>query len=460
VSTAARQKPSAAAPSPGAGDARPGLATAVRVEFSKLSAQLPLRIMLALCVVVPVVLAIAMRFVDIQPTDTLFGRWAGTSGFATSLFVLDWMAAWGVAVASGFLAGDVFASEDRLGTWKTLLTQSVSRTHLFLGKAIAATAAVWLCWIVTAAASIGAGLIIVGPAPLVGLSGQLIPAGHALVLVMSAWGLGLLPVTAIAALGLLFSIAGRSSVTGVFGPLLVAIAMQALEATASGKIVRTVMLFTPFDAYHALFTDPVSSAPIVQAVITSILYTTIFAGAAWWLLRRREFAGADSVPASRRRTSIKIGGIVVGIGAVLAVLGSVGPTALTATRMNQSVASTFGHLTEVSYQWQSDGKITGNTTPWAAQCDRGGIAEASGTVPSTADTASSRGPGNDWSCIIRDRRTSDRIAATTVDVELEADGCYRVQSQPGTFGGLYLYDIQGRRYINPLYAFDGCLGTP
>jgi hypothetical protein len=267
-------------------------------------------------------------------------------------------------------------------------------------------------------------------------------------------------VTAIAALGLLFSIAGRSSVTGVFGPLLVAIAMQALEATASGKIVRTVMLFTPFDAYHALFTDPVSSAPIVQAVITSILYTTIFAGAAWWLLRRREFAGADSVPASRRRTSIKIGGIVVGIGAVLAVLGSVGPTALTATRMNQSVASTFGHLTEVSYQWQSDGKITGNTTPWAAQCDRGGIAEASGTVPSTADTASSRGPGNDWSCIIRDRRTSDRIAATTVDVELEADGCYRVQSQPGTFGGLYLYDIQGRRYINPLYAFDGCLGTP
>jgi ABC-2 type transport system permease protein len=475
MSAAAGQKPSVAAPSaapsgapspgagdarsPGAGDARPGLATAVRVEFSKLLAQLPLRIMLALCVVVPVVFAVAMRVSDIQPADTLFGRWAGTNGFATSLFVLDWMAAWGVAVASGFLAGDVFASEDRLGTWKTLLTQSVSRTHLFLGKAIAATAAVWLCWIVIAAASIGAGLAIVGAAPLVGLSGQLIPTGHALVLVVSAWGLGLLPVTALAALGVLFSIAARNSVAGVFGPLLTAIVLQGLEATASGKIVRTVMLFTPFDAYHALFTDPVSSEPIVQAVITSILYTMIFAGGAWWLLRRREFAGADSVPASLRRTSIKIGGAVVGIGAVLAALGSVGPTALTATRMNQSVASTFGNLNEVAYQWQSAGKI-GTTTSWAAQCDRGGVAEASDTAPSAADTASSRGPGNDWSCIIRDRRASDHFAVTTVDVELEADGCYRVQAQPGVFGGLYLYDINGRRYINPLYAFDGCLGTP
>lgn len=427
-----------------------GLGVAVRVEFSKLLAQLPLRVLLAASVLVPVVFALGMRVSGVRPSDTLFGRWAGTTGFATSLFVLDWTAAWGVAVGAGLLAGDIFSSEDRYGTWKTLLTRSASRAQLFVGKAIAATIGVWLCWIIIGVVSIGAGLAVIGSEPLVGLSGQLIQPGHALALLAAGWALGLLPATAFSALGILFSVASRNSVIGVLGPLLVAIISQGLETIASGTIVRSVLVFTPFDVYHVLFTAPVNGSAILQSVITSVIYIAVFGAASWWLLRRREFAGADSVPANRRRTIATIAITVVVIAGALAGLGRVGPTALTADRISASVTKTFGNLVEVNYQWHNDTE-TAAATPWSSVCARG-------TISPTVNKGS--GAGDDWSCLITDTRAADGISPIQVDLEVKADGCYEVQAPPAAVGPLQGTDIHGRSYTNPLYAFDGCLGTP
>lgn len=429
---------------------RPGLGVAVRVEFSKLLAQLPLRVLLVFCVVVPIVAAIGLRVSGIRPSDTLFGRWAGTSGFATSLFVLDWAAAWGIAVGAGLIAGDIFASEDRLGTWKTLLTRSSSRTQLFWGKAIAATIGVWLCWVLLGVVSVVAGVAIVGGQPLVGLSGQLIQPGHALGLVLASWALGLLPATAYAALGVLFSVASRNTIVGVVGPLLVAIVLQGLESIASGTIVRSLLLFTPFDVYHALFTDPVQTGTVIQAVVTSLVYIALLGGASWWLLRRREFAGADAVPRNRRRTVLQLGLTVVVIGAVLAGLGRVGPTPLTADNLSKSVTHTFGSLVTVNYRWHN-GTAPDTTTPWSTVCARG-------TITPTENAGS--GAGDDWGCLITDTRTTDGISPIQVDVDVKANGCYAVQAPPAAVGALHGVDKQGHGYLNPLYAFDGCLGTP
>jgi ABC-2 type transport system permease protein len=423
---------------------------AVRVELAKLMAQLPLRVLLAFCVIVPVVAAVGLRVSGIRPSDTLFGRWAGTSGFATSLFVLDWTAAWGVAVGAGLIAGDIFSSEDRLGTWKTLLTRSATRTQLFWGKAIAATLGVWLCWLLLGVVSVIAGVGIVGGEPLIGLTGQLIQPGHALGLVAASWAIGLLPATAYAALGILFSVASRNTIVGVVGPLLVAIVLQGLENIASGTIVRELLLFTPFDAYHALFTDPLRAGTVVAAVVISLVYIALFGGTSWWLLRRREFAGSDAVPANRSRTILRIGLTVVVIGAVLAGLGRVGPTPLTATNLSKSVTATFGNLVTVNYLWHN-GTTPDTTTPWSSVCARGVI---------TPSANSGSGAGDDWSCLITDTRTTDGISPIQVDVEVRANGCYAVQAPPAAVGALHGISTKGQAYLNPLYAFDGCLGTP
>ena len=426
---------------------RAGVVVAVRVELAKLTSQLPLRIVLALCVVVPAGFAVIMRAQSSRPSDTLFGRWAGTTGFATSLTMLSFAAAWGVPLLSGLFAGDIFASEDRHGTWKTILTRSCTRTRLFVAKAVAATLCVWFGLGVIAAASVGFGLAVIGSAPLVGLSGQLIGSGHALGLVLASWAVTLLWSTAFVALGLLFSIASRSGIVGVLGPLLVAIVLQLLEVVASGEIVRAVLPSTPSEAWHALFTEPVHAGPIVQAVVTSLGYTAVFSGAAWWLLRRRDFAAPDAVPSRQRRTTLQIAIAVLAIGAVLGALGSAGPTDLTAGRLDAALAKTFGNLTDVRYHWQT-GQKADTTIPWHAVCNRG------------AGTQKSTGAGDDWACTVTDLRAADGVGANVLDVTLRANGCYEVQSPPGAVGALYVNDNQGKPFINPLYAFDGCLGTP
>jgi ABC-2 type transport system permease protein len=425
---------------------------AVRVEIAKLSSQVALRIVFALCVIVPAVFAIVMRVASSHPADTLFGRWAGTSGFATSLTVLNWATAYGAPLLAGLFAGDMFAGEDRHDTWKTILTRSTSRTRLFAGKALAAALAVWVGLGLIAVVSIVASVAAVGSAPLVGLSGQVIPAWHALGLVLASWALSLLASTAFVALGLLLSIATRSGSVAVLGPLVVAIVLQLLEAIASGQIVRSVLLSTPFDAWHVLFTDSAGTAVIVQAIATSLGYTAVFGGAAWYLLRRRDFAGVDAVPARRRRATMRIGVAVAAISALLVGLSGVGPTALTAGRLDASLAATFGNLAEVRYQWQTGAKADTNI-PWQANCTRGG-------TPTIATPSTATGAGDDWACTVVDTRASDGAGASVLDVTFKANGCYQVQSPPGAVGTLYVNNDKGRPFINPLFAFDGCLGTP
>jgi ABC-2 type transport system permease protein len=431
---------------------RPGIGVAVKVEITKLMLQPTVRIVLALCVAVPAGFAILMRSASSHPSDTLFGRWAGTSGFATSLTVLNWAAVYGAPLLAGVFAGDIFASEDRHGTWKTILTRSCTRSRLFLGKAVAATVFVWVSFVVIGVVSLFAGLAAEGSSPLVGLSGQLVGSGRALGLVAASWMLSLLWTSVFVALGLLLSIASRSGIVGVLGPPVVGVGLQLLETIASGTVVRSILPTTPSDAWHVLFTEPVPAWPIIQAVITDVGYTAVFAGTAWYLLRRRDFAGADAVPDDRRRATVRIGIAMTAICALLGGFSTVGPTALTSSRLDTSVATTFGHLVEVQYQWQT-GARADPTIPWRAVCNRGG-------TPIGATVPHSKGAGDDWSCAISDLRASDGMNTNVLDVNLKANGCYEVQSPPGAVGPLYVTNARGRTFLNPLFAFDGCLGTP
>ena len=71
------------------------------------------------------------------PADALFGVWVHSSGFAISLVILGFAGNWGFPIIAGALAGDLFSSEDRHGTWKTILTRSCTREDVFAGKLLA-----------------------------------------------------------------------------------------------------------------------------------------------------------------------------------------------------------------------------------------------------------------------------------------------------------------------------------
>jgi ABC-type multidrug transport system ATPase subunit len=126
----------------GVGLTRPGrlsrVLSAARIERRKLASQLPLRLLIVITALGPIVFAVLLQIQSGTPADALFGVWVHTSGVAGWLVVLGFAGTWGFPIIAGALAGDLFASEDRRGTWKTILTRSRTVGELFAGKVIAA----------------------------------------------------------------------------------------------------------------------------------------------------------------------------------------------------------------------------------------------------------------------------------------------------------------------------------
>ena len=87
-------------------------------------AQLTTRILILVCAIGPLAFAVILKVQSGTPSDALFGVWVHSSGFAISLVILGFAGSWGFPIIAGVLAGDLFSSEDRHGTWKTILTRS------------------------------------------------------------------------------------------------------------------------------------------------------------------------------------------------------------------------------------------------------------------------------------------------------------------------------------------------
>src|SRR4029077_18921597 len=100
-----------------------GTRSAMHAEWRKLATQLPLRLLAVVCVVAPFALAVVLAVQSGTPSDALFGVLVHTSGFAISLVVLGFSAAWGFPIVAGGLAGDPFSSRGRRRAAETVLTR-------------------------------------------------------------------------------------------------------------------------------------------------------------------------------------------------------------------------------------------------------------------------------------------------------------------------------------------------
>ena len=153
---------------------RAGVGAVYRVEIAKIRAQLLPRVAAIICVLAPLGFVIFINTQSSVPADSLFGRWVQSSGFATPFIMLGFAGIAGFPLLASVVAGDIFASEDRQSTWKTVLTRSCSRGQIFAGKTLAAMTFSVVMVALLGASSTIAGMLVVGRQPLVGLSGQLL----------------------------------------------------------------------------------------------------------------------------------------------------------------------------------------------------------------------------------------------------------------------------------------------
>jgi ABC-2 type transport system permease protein len=268
-----------------------GVWAVVAVEWSKQIAQLRMRIVVAACVISPWLFLAAMRSQSMVPEDTLFGRAVNESGFATPLVVLGFATLWVLPVLASFFAGDMFASEDRFGTWTMVLTRSRSRAEMFSGKLIGALSFATLAIVMLAGSSLAAGVLVVGHQPLIDLSGALLTPGSAIGSIAAAWVSVLPPSFAFAALAVVISVATRNGAAGIGIPVVVALLMQ-LSAYLNGpEVLRPMLITSAFGAWHGLLTHSPYYRPLIYGTAASAAYFAVCAASAYSILRRRDITG-------------------------------------------------------------------------------------------------------------------------------------------------------------------------
>ncbi len=430
--------------------AEPGVSGGVRnayeTELSKLLAQLTTRILILVCALGPLAFAAVLKIQSGTPSDALFGFWVHTSGFAISLVILGFAGSWGFPVIAGVLAGDLFSSEDRHGTWKTILTRSCTREDVFAGKLLAVAASVVGLMLVLAASSLIAGIVLVGAHALVNLSGVLTSPGRMLALTAVSWLICLLPVLAYTSLAVLFSVATRNGILGVLGPLLVALITQLLDLIGKGVIVHELLIGSAFDGWHGLLTSHPYFGQLIVGSVVSVLWIAACLTGSWVIMRRRDFLTGVSGEGPSWTTPLKVVAVSTVVIAALAFGCSLGPTGVTASRVSSTIGRVFNNVTLLQQQ------LIGRRVPPNArlyirpQCYRPG--------------AQSAGPG-DWSCYIyvflpQANSVAYQLESVEYDVSVEYNGCWKAQSPPAFVGDATMQDAAGRIVANPLFIVYGC----
>jgi ABC-2 type transport system permease protein len=432
-----------------AGKTRPagGVRAAFRTERRKLASQLATRLLALVCVLGPFAFAGVLKVQSGSPADSLYGVWVHSSGFAVSLVVLGFSGSWGLPLLAGVLGGDVFSAEDRHGTWKTVLTRSCTRRHLFAGKLLAVATFALALLALLGFSSLAAGVLLVGAHPLVSLSGTVLSAGHCAVLVVAAWLLCALPMLAFASLAVLCSVASRNGIVGVLGPAVVDLVMQLLALVGAGVWLHSLLAASAFDAWHPLFVSQPYYGPLALGELVSLAWIVACVAAAWLLVRRRDFAGA---PVSRRPGWVVPVRVAVGSAAViafLAVASNWGPVGVTAARLKASITPTFNNLTVLQQQELGRAVAPGARLNVLTSCSRRASTPA--------------GPG-DWVCTLdvfipQPGAVPFQSTPVTYDVTVQSNGCYKAESPPAFVGQQTMNDASGQQVVNPLFVFYGCL---
>ena len=253
----------------------------------------------------------------------------------------------GAPLLTSLVAGDVFAAEDRLGTWRHLVMAVRSPRRIFVAKALASTAVILAMEVGLAVSSIGGGLAAVGNRDLVGLDGQLIDTGQSARLVLLAWACTVVASLAFAAVGLLGSVALGRSPMGLLVPAVLAFVLQAVQLLPLPAVVRLALPSQGFLAWRGLFSDPTQTRPVLIGLVVSSAWVLVATALAYLLFVRRDFTDVAYDGSGRR--SVVVGVLPVAAlaavsVAVVAVATPASGSGIDRARIESSLATSFAHL--------------------------------------------------------------------------------------------------------------------
>lgn len=438
-----------AARSPGA-PAQPtaGLARCYRFELVKLASQWRLRALFLACLAVPAAYTAVVSRQTSLPVDAVYGRWMGQSGWAGSLVILVFLGSLVLPLLAAVVGGDVFAVEDRLGTWRHLLVAVRSPGRIFAAKALAALTVMTLLLLTLAASSTAGGLLSVGSRPLPGLDGHPMATGDLAGAVALGWLSIVPPAIAFLAVGLLGSVALGRSPLGLLLPVLVALVLAGVQLLPVPAAVRVASPMNAFLGYRALLADPVQPAPLVVGTAVSLSWAVLATWLAHRLFVRRDFTGAEHDGSGRQLVAgglLPLTGLVLVTAAVAAVVAPASGSGIDDAKLESALATSFSHL----YVRQTDQlhrpPVTAGQLSTTAACDKGG------------DRVEDVGPGGDWRCVVTWTLPGTTATGSAVyQLDVAADGRYVADGDgPKEVNGYFQVHTATGDVPNPLWQLDG-----
>ena len=279
---------------------RAGTLAAYRWELRKLLSQKRTYMGLGLMVALPLifVFTIGLRH-DHHDQPEFFMAYVTQTGLAVPLVVLLFASGFFLPVALALVSGDIVSAEDHNGTLKTILTRSLDRGQIFVGKLMAAvTYAIALLLVLGTVATV-AGIIRSGFNPLVTLGGTsqfplpgtTVAAAKALELVYASLAVYLMPTLAVVAIGVLLSTATRNSAGAIVGTVMAVLIQHVVEAIPGLSGLRPYTLVSQFDAWQGLLHSPIDWSTVGHSAWVSAAYAVPCVIAAYYIFRNRDVAG-------------------------------------------------------------------------------------------------------------------------------------------------------------------------
>lgn len=419
-----------------------------RFELVKLLSQWRVRLLILAAWVAPAVVVGVMSEQGSLPADTVFGRWMHATGWAGALVMLGFSGTWALPLLTSVVAGDVFAAEDRLGTWRHLLVAVRSPQRIFVAKALSSLTVILVMVAGLACSSAAAGVAVVGNRPLVGLDGHLLAPADAAGKVFLAWACVLAPTLALAAIGLLGSVTLGRSPIGLLLPVLVALAMQVAQMLPLPVAVRFALPGYAFIAWRGLFTSPMQLGPLLVSIAVSLAWAVVATGLAYRLFLRRDFTNTTYDGVGRRAVTVGVLPLVALVGVTVAAVAVASPAAgsgIEQGTLQRSLATVFAHLYRLQTQQLHRPDVTEAQLQATASCDKGdGLVDNSG-------------PGNGWRCVVTWHLPGvDAVGQATYQLDVSADGRYAADGDgPKQVNGYFVVRTPTGDAANPLWQFDG-----
>lgn len=272
---------------------RPSTLTVLRWELRKLRAQKRTYFGLGIAVLLPLIFVLAQNLRSHHPHegDSLWASHVTESGLVTPLLILLWASAFFLPLIAALVAGDVVANEDGNGTLKTILTRSVDRGQVIAAKTLTALIYAAAGAFTMAAVATAGGIASWGFRKVITLSGTVVSAPRGLLLVVAAYALYLIPLAAVACIGVLLSTLTRNSAAAVVGTLAVTLLLALVSLIPGLEGLHPYLLTTQYQAWQGLLATPTDWSPILHSLWVCALYAAPALAATYLVFLRRDVTG-------------------------------------------------------------------------------------------------------------------------------------------------------------------------